>query len=65
MSENKRFKVISDNFGEYSVLRHDDSLVVSEIPRKAMAELFCDELNELNNEIKQLKQELFETSKEL
>lgn len=52
----KQYKVAADNLGEYSVLRHDGSIVLTEIERKAQAELFCDELNDLLEEIKDLKQ---------
>ena len=61
----KEYKIITDNLGEYSVLRGDGSIVSTEIQNKAGAELFCDELNELLKEIEQLKQDLFEASEEL
>lgn len=54
MTENQ-YKVVQDNLGEYSVLRPDNSIVCTELQYKATAELFCDELNELNNENEQLK----------
>ena len=46
----KQYIVVADNLGEYSVLRHDGSIVSAEIKNKAEAELFCDELNELVKE---------------
>lgn len=54
MTENQ-YKVVQDNLGEYSVLRPDNSIVCTELQYKVTAELFCDELNELNNENEQLK----------
>lgn len=54
----KEYKIITDNLGEYSVLRPDGSIVSTEIQNKARAELFCDELNELLKEKDELKQQL-------
>ena len=50
----KRYKVISDNLGEYSVLRQDNTIVCTEIQDKTIAELFCDELNEQNEQLQEL-----------
>lgn len=57
----KQYKIISDNLGEYSVLRPNGSIVITEIQYKVEAELFCDELNELNDENKELKEILKHT----
>lgn len=51
----KEYKIISDNLGEYSVLRPDGSIVSTEIQNKAGAELVCDELNKLLKENMELK----------
>lgn len=53
----KQYKVIIDNLDEYSVLRYDGSIVSTEITNKAVAELFCDELNEQDERIKELEDE--------
>lgn len=50
----KRYKVISDNLGEYSVLTQDNIIVCTEIQDKTIAELFCDELNEQNEQLQEL-----------
>lgn len=46
--DNNNYKVIADNFGEYSVLTKDNELIVTEIQNKVTAEIFCDKLNELH-----------------
>lgn len=53
----KQYKVIIDNLDEYSVLRYDGSIVSTEITNKAVAELFCDELNEQDERIQELEDE--------
>ena len=51
----KQYKIMTDNLGEYSVLRPNGSIVSTEIKNKTEAELFCDELNELLKENIELK----------
>lgn len=52
----KQYKVVADDLGEYSVLRGDNSIVITEIQHKVTAEVFCDELNELSDENDELKE---------
>lgn len=73
MSENKVYNVFQDNLGEYSVLKGEERILIcTEIEHKEIAELFCDELNdleeenyELKKENEQLKQRIIELKKEV
>jgi len=55
MTENKRYKVVCDDFNNYSIYKDDKCIVFNLF--KYDAERICDELNQLVDENEQLKKE--------
>ena len=50
INNEKGYKIVADNLGEYSILRADGTIVSTEIQDKIFAESVLDELNELYEE---------------
>ena len=57
INNEKGYKIVADNLGEYSIFRADDTIVSTEIQDKIFAESVLDELNALHEENEQLKQD--------